>query len=47
MPFVVAVVMGLSARRDNRDSQNDERNSSKKQCTQLHKNHSPAATLLQ
>jgi hypothetical protein len=34
---MVAMVVSLSARRDNRDSQDDECNSSKKQRTQLHK----------
>jgi hypothetical protein len=36
MSFVVAMMMSLSTRRDNRDSQDSEGNCSKKQRTQLH-----------
>jgi hypothetical protein len=47
MAFVVAMVVRFSARRNDRDSQDDECYSSKKQRTQLHVNHSPAATLFE
>jgi hypothetical protein len=45
MMVTMMAVMGLGARGNNRNSQNNECNGSKKQRTQLHKIPSQAATL--